>query len=486
MTNNQAAPLWYLSDIAAAVNGRIQGAAVYDTNIMGISIDTRTLEKGDAFIALVGPHHDGHDHIEQAFMNGAVVVVTHKEISNPLGPIIIVNDTLQALNDLGAAARARCSATIFAITGSVGKTSTKEMLAKALSVLGQTHAAEASLNNQWGVPLSLARMPVDTVYGVFELGMNHANEIKPLSILVSPNYSLITNISSAHIENLGSLENIARAKAEIFSGMDADGCVILPQDSEQFSILLAEARTQGIQEKNIITFGYKQNSTFQLIDVILEDQKTKLIFSFKGKEYSLISGLSGKHQATNILAVIAVVAQICSDIEVVFPAFEDMQPVKGRGNRLMFVIEKNQTPLLVIDETHNASPIAMRAAFDVLSQIPTTGRRLVALGDMLELGETAIAEHVALKDYLLSSNVDHVLTCGPLMAHLAQALPFGRNTHFMNSEEMAKALHEILKPADVLMVKGSRSSKMKMIIKAIEDLALQAETKQKITEIMVQ
>lgn len=436
-----------------------------DKPVTGISIDTRTLQKGDLFIALQGPKFDGHDFIAQARQRGAVAILASK---GEAADIIKVPDTLRALHDLAAAARARSTAKIFAITGSVGKTSTKEALARCLSVLGKTHAAEASLNNHWGVPLSLARMPQSAAYGVFEIGMNHANEISPLSKLVSPAVSLITTIASAHIEHLGSLDNIARAKSEIFHGMDANGTVILPRDSAQFEILLAEARTQGIQ--NILTFGQTDDATFRLVESYSHESHTEAKFNYGAKIYDLLIGMPGKHHAMNSLAVLAAVLQVTPDIEKVFPALHAMQPVAGRGNRWSCQIKPHAPAVTIIDETHNASPVAVRAALDVLTTIPTMGRRLVALGDMLELGTTAVTEHENLKDDLLAANVDQVFTCGKLMAHLAKALPFGRHQHFGDSAALAAQIGELIQPGDVLLVKGSRGSQMKLVIQALQQL----------------
>jgi UDP-N-acetylmuramoyl-tripeptide--D-alanyl-D-alanine ligase len=462
-----AEKLWTAEDIAAVTGGRLVGS---NFDVTGISIDTRTAAQGDLFIALKGPRFDGHDFIDVALDKKVAGIMATRETT---GNTIVVNDTLRAMEDMGAGARARSGAKIFAITGSVGKTSTKEMLARCLSVLGKTHAAEASLNNHWGVPLSLVRLPASAQYGVFELGMNAANEITPLSRLVSPHISLITTIAAAHVEKLGSLENIARAKAEIFHGMDANGVAILPRDVPEFPILLAEARTQGIG--TILTFGATEGSDLHMISVQPNEDASDMRFSFKGREYKLKLGLAGAHQAMNALAVLAAIAQITNDIEKVFPALENMQAVLGRGNRWSCIIKKGAQPVLVIDETHNASPAAVKAALEVLAQIPTTGRRLVALGDMLELGDTGPAEHAGLKSALLSAQVDQVFTCGKLVAHLAEVLPFGRNKHFTDSEALAAQIGELVQPGDILLIKGSRGAKMKLVIDALQGLGQSAQ-----------
>lgn len=458
--------LWTAEDIAAITGGNLVGS---NFDVTGISIDTRTVGPGDLFIALKGPRFDGHDFIDTARDKKVAGILATKDTG---GNSIIVEDTLRAMQDMGAGARSRSNAKIFAITGSVGKTSTKEMLARCLALLGKTHAAEASLNNHWGVPLSLARMPVSAQYGVFELGMNAANEISPLSRLVSPHVSLITTIAPAHVEKLGSLENIARAKAEIFQGMDASGVAILPRDVAEFPTLLAEARTQGIG--TILTFGSSEGADLHMTSVTLHADTTDMAFTFKGREYKLTLGMAGVHQAMNALAVLGAVAQVTNDITKVFPALENIEAVSGRGNRFSCIIKQGTPPVLVIDETHNSSPAAVRAALDVLAQIPTTGRRLVALGDMLELGESAANEHANLKQSLLAAQVDQVFTCGRLMAHLAEALPFGRNTHFTDSEALALQIGELVQPGDILLIKGSRGSKMKLVIDALQALGQSA------------
>lgn len=445
--------LWSGAEIAAATQGRLVGG---NFNVTGISIDTRTLQPGDLFIALRGPHHDGHDHIQAALQNGAAGVLSQK----PCDRGVVVTDTFRALHDLGAAGRERSNARIIAVTGSVGKTSVKAMLAVALSAVGATHAAEASLNNHWGVPLSLARMPADAAYAVLEIGMNHAGEISPLSKLTAPHVGIITTIAAAHIAHLGSLENIALAKAELFDGMAADGIAILPRDTDQFPILLAGARTQGLQQ--IITFGKHADADIRLLQV----EKGHLQFIFHEQEYACNFGLPGEHQAVNFLAVIAAIASLGVAIETVLPIFAVMRPVAGRGDTQIIAWGHGQSPITVIDETHNASPIAVEAALRALPD--GAGRRIVVLGDMLELGPDAAAMHAGLADAVRQAKPDGVLLCGPLMASLVQVL--GNNmhaVHYADSATLAAQIGDMVRPGDTIMVKGSRGSKMKLIIDAL-------------------
>lgn len=453
--------LWTSSEIASVTGGSPVGSPF---SVTGISIDTRTLQRGDLFVAIQGQHTDGHQYIDMALKKGASGVIATSTMQELNG--IIVEDTLQALNDMAAGARARSQASVFAITGSVGKTSAKEMLYRCLSSLGKTHAAEASLNNHWGVPLSLSRMPAESKYGVFEIGMNHANEISPLSKLVAPHCALITTIANAHIENLGTLENIALAKSEIFHGLDSEGVVILPRDSDQYALLLAEARTYGVRK--IITFGKHKQSDFQLISVSSEFNHTLMKFCYQSKEYVLNLSLSGEHHAVNTLGVLACVSTVYDDLEKVFPTLEVIQPVIGRGNRWSFKIDSTKTPITVIDETHNASPIAVEAAIDVLSKIPTNGRHILILGDMLELGSIAIAEHVNLKKIIEKKSITHVWTCGKLMYHLHKAMNSINAKHFEDSASLASIINSMIQPGDILLIKGSRGSAMKRVIDALQ------------------
>lgn len=450
--------LWTASEIAAITKGNFTGT---DLSVSGISIDTRKINPGDLFIALKGPNFDGNDFAEQALEQGAAAVLTTKS-GNP--KFITVPDTFIALHDLGEGARARTSAKIIAVTGSVGKTSVKSMLNIAFSALGKTHASDASLNNHWGVPLSLARMPKDAEYAIFEIGMNHANEITPLSKLVSPHVSIITTIASAHIQYLGSIENIALAKAEIFHGMQANGIAILPRDSEQFSILLAEARTQGLQK--IISFGQSAESDIQLLSINGE----KLSIRDGKAEYKLSFGMPGVHQAVNALSVIAAVKALGNDIQKALPSFAEMTPVTGRGNNQQVVIAPNQPPITIIDETHNASPIAVKAALRVLEQMASKGRRIVILGDMLELGPDSPQFHAELSDAVMASGSDLTLLSGPMMQNLAKKLSTATTRHYADSMALNAEIAQLIQPGDVVLVKGSRGSKMKLVVDALVDL----------------
>jgi UDP-N-acetylmuramoyl-tripeptide--D-alanyl-D-alanine ligase len=449
--------LWTAHDIAAATNGRLAGASF---DVTGISTDTRSVARGDLFIALKGPTFDGNQFIEQALERGAAGVLCSVAAPNRA---VMVQDTFQALHHMGAAARARAHGRIFAITGSVGKTSAKSMLASVLAAFGSVHAAEASLNNHWGVPLSLVRMPRDVAAGVFEIGMNHAGEISPLSRLVAPHVTLITAIATAHIENLGSIENIARAKAEIFDGLDpVHGIAVLPRDSAQYDILLAEARRKSVA--HIVTFGTHDDSDMKLVSFAENDGTSHLHLSWRGVDFSCAMRIPGAHQAMNAAGVLASVAAAGYNPVRASAMLADMMPVVGRGNRFTVA------GMVMIDETHNASPVAMEAALSVLGAMSGVTRRVIALGDMLELGAQSPLFHAQLRDAVIKARVDVALLAGPMMVHLAAALPPGMATHYADSAALAAAIPAQLRAGDAVLVKGSRGSKMKRVIDAVNQL----------------
>jgi UDP-N-acetylmuramoyl-tripeptide--D-alanyl-D-alanine ligase len=450
--------LWTTKEIALITRGQYSGE---DAAINGISIDTRHITKGDLFIALTGPNFDGNEFAEDALAKGAAAVITTKS-GNP--NFITVSDTLLALQDLGQGARARSTAAIIAVTGSVGKTSVKAMLATVFSSLGKTHASDASLNNHWGVPLSLARMPTDAEYAIFEIGMNHANEISPLSKMVAPHVAIITTIASAHIQYLGSIENIAIAKAEIFHGMDADGVAILPRDSEQFPILLAEARTQGLHK--IKSFGQSHDADIRLLSL----DENKLTASLNGKEFTFDFNVPGIHQAVNALSVVATVDALRGDLKKVQQAFAELSPVAGRGNRQEVILNDKNKPLVIVNETHNASPVAVNAALDVLKNMATKNRRIVVLGDMLELGPNSPKFHAELASKVLESNPDLILLSGPMMKNLADILPKDKTHHYADSATLSKEIVTLVQAGDVVLIKGSRGSKMKLVVDALTEL----------------
>ena len=454
--------LWTASDAAEAMAARLKGAA---QPISGISIDTRTLQKGDLFFAIQGDVHDGHDFVAAALAKGAAGAVVLKSRAAEFathGTVYAVDDVLAALVALGLAARARVSARIVAVTGSVGKTGTKEALKTLLSRQGRTHASVASYNNHWGVPLTLARMPADTEYAIFEIGMNHAHEITPLTQMVRPHIAVITAIAPVHLENLGSLEAIADAKGEIFDGFETDGVAIVPADSEFAARLAGHAARNHARE--IIRFGENSAADPRLLSLTLDAEGSDAEIALHGQRLTVRFGNAGKHVALNGLAVLAAIEALGADVHQAARDFAFVTPPTGRGARAII------GGITLIDESYNANPASMRAAFSVLATIPTRGRRIVALGDMLELGPEQNEMHRALADEIVAHKIDLVFAAGPLMQHLFEALPLSRRGAWAeNAAQLVPYVVNALSDGDVLTVKGSNSSRMASVVQAVKD-----------------
>jgi UDP-N-acetylmuramoyl-tripeptide--D-alanyl-D-alanine ligase len=462
--------LWSSTEAAKATGGKTSGNWVAS----GISIDTRSIQKGDLFIAIRGDAMDGHKFALEALAKGAAAVVIDHEIEGiTSNQSLMVTDTFKAMQDLGNAARARTAAKIIGITGSVGKTGTKEMLGRAFSAIGQTHYSEKSLNNHWGVPLSLARMEAGTDYAVFEMGMNHANEISPLSQMVKPHIAIITTIAATHIEHFSDgLDGIARAKSEIFAGMDKHGIAILNRDIPQFDLILSEANRQGISK--IFSFGTHEKSDARLMDCVVASNGTLIKAIIMGESITFSMKDAGPHNAMNVMSVLLSIKLIGGDLTKAISALKDIEPPAGRGKREQINIGDINNPITLIDESYNASPIAMQAAFKVMALIDPGrgGRRIAILGDMYELGNDSAKMHRDLAMPLRAAGIDLVYTCGPLMKNLYDALPEqNRGAHNDDAPEMAKIVPEVLVPGDVVLVKGSRGGgdkpRMQLVVEAL-------------------
>jgi UDP-N-acetylmuramoyl-tripeptide--D-alanyl-D-alanine ligase len=469
--------LWTAADAAAGCAGRLEGAASWAAT--GISIDSRTVEPGDLFVALKGPSFDGHDYIGRALAAGAVAALAHRrpEGLDANAPLLLVEETLTGLERLGQASRRRCKARRIGVTGSVGKTGTKEALKTVLSGQAATFAAVGSFNNLWGVPLTLARMPRDTVYGVFELGMNHAGELGPLSRQVRPEVAIITTIEAAHMEFFASVEAIADAKAEIFEGMDAEGVAIVNRDNPQFERLVGHARRQGILR--IIGFGSHAEATSRLIDCSLQATCSAVTAVIEGERLDYCIGAPGQHWVMNSLAVLAAVKSVGADLGLAAAAFAHVTPPKGRGQRSQVALpaQRGGGSVELIDESYNASPAAMRAAFRVLAQAKPRngGRRVAVLGDMRELGRQSAELHAGLGPDLVAAGAQLVFTVGPFMTNLDAALPAAlRAAHAETSAEIIAPVLAALKPGDVVLVKGSLGTRMAPIVDAIKAMGAPA------------
>ncbi len=461
------AQLWTVDAIAAATGAERSGALLHA--VTGISIDSRTVAPGEAFFAIKGDTHDGHDFVAAALRQGAALAVVARNRRNSYGSdaaLLVVDDVLEALRDLALAARRRSPAKIVAVTGSVGKTSTKEALALALASSGETHASKASFNNHWGVPLSLARMAETARYGVFEIGMNHAGEISPLTRLVRPHVAVVTAVEPVHLEFFASLEAIADAKAEIFLGVEPGGSAVLNRDNPHFARLRRRAKDAGVH--NIVAFGEHAGADARLLKCALHPDCATVEAKILGQPVTYKVGAPGRHFVMNSLAVLAAASLVGADLARAAIALAQQAPAAGRGTRI--TLEMPSGPALLIDESYNANPTSMRAALALLGQAPLGpgGRRIAVLGDMLELGPTSKDLHRGLADAIRENAVDLVYCAGPLMSALWEAIPAARRGGYAETAtELEPQVVAAVRAGDAVMVKASAGSRMGPIVKAL-------------------
>jgi UDP-N-acetylmuramoyl-tripeptide--D-alanyl-D-alanine ligase len=460
--------------MVSAMGARRAGVLPY--SVSGVSIDSRTIAPGEAFFAIKGENRDGHDFVAAAHKAGAGLAVVaakaHERIASDL-PALIVADVLEGLRALARAARQRSCAKVVAVTGSVGKTGTKEALGLALSEQGKTHSSAASYNNQWGVPLSLARCPADAEFAAFELGMNHPGEIEPLARLVRPHVAMITAVEPVHLEFFDSVEAIADAKAEIFFGLERGGAAVLNRDNVHFARLDTSARLAGVER--VVSFGEHAEADARLITCTLHADSSDVEARILGTELTYRIGAPGRHLVLNSLAVLATVALLGGDVRLAARALAQLSPARGRGARIE--LRACGGPVLLIDESYNANPASMRAALALLGQAKidrmppgARPRRIAVLGDMLELGPTARQLHHNLVDAVVGSGVDLVFCCGPLMHALWEALtPARRGAFAQTSAELEPHVLAAVSPGDLVMVKGSLGSRMGIIVQALEN-----------------
>jgi UDP-N-acetylmuramoyl-tripeptide--D-alanyl-D-alanine ligase len=461
------APLWTIDELIAATGGRLDGDVTRPMN--GVSIDSRSIDAHDIFVAITGEHRDGHEFAAAALRNGAAVAIVsrpHPEMRDA-GALLVVDEPLAALERLGAAARARSKARIVGVTGSVGKTSTKEALRLALSASGPTHASASSYNNQWGVPLSLARLPRDAAFGVFEIGMSHAGEITPLTRLVRPHVAIVTTIAASHLGYFPSLAAIADAKAEIFAGVEPGGAAVIHRDSEFFDRLAAAARQAGIVR--IVGFGEHAQAEVRLEDAALHETCSCVSAQMFGEALSYRVGAPGRHLVMNSLAVLAAARQAGGDVARAAMALAHLEPQKGRGVR--FKLDAPDGAITVIDESYNANPASVRAALALLGQARPGrgGRRIAVLGDMLELGAQSPRLHAELAAAIDECGTNIVYACGADMAHLWEALPPERRGAYAHTaQDLEDSVLRDLRGGDVVVVKGSLGSRMMPLVEAIK------------------
>jgi UDP-N-acetylmuramoyl-tripeptide--D-alanyl-D-alanine ligase len=461
--------LWTSQALVAAMDGRPLGPM--PEGVDGISIDTRSLQPGDAFFAIKGETMDGHDFATAAIKAGAGVLVVAEGKLPALGrltaPMIVVPDVLVALEKLGIAARARSRAKIVAVTGSVGKTTTKEALRHVLSAVGKVHASAASFNNHWGVPLTLARMPEDCDYAVFEIGMNHPDEIRPRVKMVRPHVAILTISAAAHLGFFRNLDFIAHAKAEIFEGLEPGGSALLNRDDPRAKLLEKLARAAGVE--HIYGFGEAARATFRLVKCVLHADHSTITAKIGGQEIVANVGAPGRHIVQNVLAVLGAAYLVGADVARAALALGDLSAEPGRGRRHVLRLSAKGTATL-IDESYNANPVSMRAALALLKATPVAegGRRVAVLGDMLELGAQSEKLHAGLAEPLADAGADLVFLAGPHMTNLAKALPDDMKvTLEATAEALKPKLLSGLKPGDVVMVKSSKGIGFSKLVEAM-------------------
>ncbi|MCU0815313.1 MAG: UDP-N-acetylmuramoyl-tripeptide--D-alanyl-D-alanine ligase, partial [Cypionkella sp.] len=467
-------PLWTSADAAAATGGTTPKA--WEAN--GVSIDTRTLRSGDLFVALQAAR-DGHDFVAQALAKGAAAALVSRipEGVAPDAPLLLVPDVLRALEDLGRAARARTKARVVGITGSVGKTSTKEMLRAILGGQGRVHAAEASYNNHWGVPLTLARMPAEADYAVIEIGMNHPGEIAPLARMAAPHAVMITTVAPAHLEAFESIEGIAHEKASIMEGLAPGGAAILNADLDTTPILLAKA--DAVQARPVL-FGQSATAQYRLIDAHLAGDTVVARAACNGDALLFKVRSPGRHFALNALGALAVAEALGADLTLAACDLGQWLPPDGRGVQETILLDRvEETRFQLFDDAFNANPASLAAALDVLiATRPENGvgrvgqgRRIAILGDMLELGPTEGALHAAIARHPGLEAVDLIHCVGPRMRALYDALPRHQRGQWVETAaDLRPMVRSLVDAGDIVLVKGSKGSKVSILVDALRNL----------------
>ncbi|MFN3276672.1 MAG: UDP-N-acetylmuramoyl-tripeptide--D-alanyl-D-alanine ligase [Paracoccus sp. (in: a-proteobacteria)] len=451
--------LWTAEDAAAATGGR----ATSDWTATGVSIDTRTIAPGDLFVALQASR-DGHDFVAQALTKGAAAALVSRipEGVASDAPLLIVADVLAALEDLGRAGRARMAGRVIAITGSVGKTSTKEMARVALAGQGVIHAAEASYNNHWGVPLTLARMPADTDFAIIEIGMSNPGEIAPLSRMARPHVAMITTVAAAHLEAFGAIEGIAHEKGAIFEGLQPVGHAILPEDLPVTQILRDCADRAGA-----VVVGFGEHGTARPLRIVPQDGALSCHARILGDTLAVTLPTTGRHFAMNAVGVLAALSVAGADVAQAAAHLSDWHPPQGRG------AVEDLGDIRLIDDAFNANPTSLSAGLATLAGLQG-GRRVAILGDMLELGADEVAMHRAVADDPAMAEVDLVHCAGTRMRHLFDALPEGRRGLWTETAaELAAIAPDLIRTGDLVLVKGSKSSRISAVVGALRARAAQ-------------
>ena len=451
--------LWTAAEIAQATGGAAHG----DFTATGVAFDSREVEPGHLFIAMKGEATDGHRFLDQAFAAGAAGALVSEEIGQPH---VHVADTTEALNALARASRARSPAQICGVTGSAGKTGTKEALHAALdrAFPGEAHRSVKSYNNHTGVPLSLARMPREARFGVFEMGMNHAGELADLTRLVRPHVAIVTTIASAHREFFASEEEIADAKGEIFEGLEPGGTALIPHDSPHRDRLIAAARPYAAR---ILTFGLGEGADIRARDVVASPRGGSLVTAaLPEAELTFTISQPGEHWVANIMAVLGAVDLLGGDLAAAGVAFADMPGLKGRGERHRIRVVDGEA--LLIDESYNANPASMAATLKTFGAQKLAGRRIAVLGAMRELGAGSAAFHAGLAPHLETAGVDLAILVGEEMESLAKALGAKvEMAHVPDTAAAIAAVRDEIRPGDAILVKGSNSIGLAALVEAL-------------------
>ncbi len=459
--------LWTVAEIVAATGGRPEGLS--DGPISSISIDSRDIAPEALFVAIKGDTHDGHDFVGKALESGASAALVSESFFAAHGgrSLIVVPDTLEGLVALGRAARDRSRAQVVAVTGSAGKTTTKEAIRTVLSAAGETHFSIKSFNNHWGVPLMLARMPRQAQFGVFEIGMNHPGEITPLVKLVRPHIAVITTVAAAHLQFFNSVSDIAAAKAEIFLGLEPGGTALLNADHDWLHILFNLARKAGVGR--VVTYGFDESADWRIERIDASGSGSRARIVHEGHSVDLRLQVPGRHMVANAVAALAVAHLSGEGTKVALDALAKFGAPEGRGETTR--LGPADKPLILVDESYNANLASMAAAMEVYAAVkPAGGSKVLVLGDMLELGPQGPALHASLKEKVLETNAEKVFLVGPWMESLAEVL---RNdttvTHAQTIEEIAETILASLAYGDAVMVKGSKGVRLAGLVQAIRD-----------------
>ncbi len=455
--------LWTSDEVARAL---APAAITAPFAANGVTFDSRAVVKDDLFFALSGESTDGHGFVGEAMKRGAAAAVVSRDVEAAGGTLIRVPDTLKALVGLGRAGRRRSKARIASVTGSVGKTSTKDALRAMLADQAPTSASTASFNNHVGVPISLARLPREARYGVFEIGMNHPGEIEPLARQVEAHVGVVTNVGPVHIGHMGSEEAIADEKGCLFAGMAEDAVAVLNRDSHHYDRLAGHARRFGVSR--IVGFGRNEHAEARLLSCSLQDTGSDVAALIHGRRIEYRLGAAGEHWVLNSIAALAVVEALGANVVEAAATLKGIGASPGRGARRMLKFDSGTVELL--DESYNANPVSMRAMLALLARTEPArgGRRLLVMGDMRELGEGADGYHAGLADAVAASGAAQVFLCGPHMQALWPLLaPAQRAVYRPDSAALAGDVAAALRVGDVIAVKGSLGSKMKNVVDAI-------------------